>query len=129
MTGRREFLLSSLFLGAVALLLFANHRSGTRPADPQSMAEVRALVEKLGLNCRSDRQDGAVGFRLLISEAPLSLEKANLLRFSERELDLADWHGVVAAYHPLNFDSDLVVPWGKVVLYGDPALIQKLTGM
>jgi hypothetical protein len=128
MTGRREFFLSSLFLGAVAMLLLGNQRFSNSMADPQSMAEVTALVEKLGLHCRSDREDGAIGFRLLISETPMSLEKANLLRFSGREISQGGWHGAVAAYHPLNLDTDLVVPWGKVVLYGDPVLIKKLTG-
>jgi len=131
MHARKEVVLAGLFLGALALLLFGNRLLGPRSAHPRSFAEVRPLVQKLGLNFRSDRQDGAIGFRILISETPLTLEQANLLRFNGREHSdkwRTDWRGVVAAYHTWNLETDLVVPWGKIVLYGDPALIQKLTG-
>ena len=72
-----------------------------------------------------------MGFRLLISEAPLPLERANLLMFGSREESpkgRANWLGVVAVYQTLVFETDLAVPWGKFYLYGDPPLIEKLTG-
>jgi hypothetical protein len=125
MLDRNKALLALLLLSAVLLV---NRWCGTEPANPQSLEEVRALADKLGLNCRSDRQDGTIGFRLLVSETPLTQEQANLLCIGRREKGRADWHGVVAAYSNLDFDADLMVPWGKVLLYGDPALIEKLTG-
>jgi hypothetical protein len=131
MPARKKRLLAALFLGATGVLLFGNRLVEPRPTNPQSFADVCPLVEKMGLNFRGDRQDGGIGFRILISETPLTVERANLLCLGGREQTSKghnDWRGVVAAYHAWDYDTDLVVPWGKIVLYGDPALIQKLTG-
>jgi len=132
MSGSKQYFPVLFLIVSLGVLLnFTQCTTQTELTNPQTMEEVQTIAQKLGLHCRSDRADGAVGFRLLISEAPLSLERANLLRFGSREESdqgRTHWLGVVAVYQTWNFDSDLVVPWGKVFVYGDPPLIEKLTG-
>lgn len=132
MSGPKQYLPVVLLI--VALGLLVNFVQCSRLADltnPQSLEEAEAIAKKLGLHCRSDRADGQIGFRLLVSEKPLSLERANLLQFGGREDSKKgrdNWLGVVAVYQWWNFQTHGVVAWGKVFLYGDPPLIEKLTG-
>ena len=132
MSAPKQYLPVLFVIVSLGILLnFTQCTKQTEWTDPQSLEEVQAIAKKLGLHCRSDRADGGMGFRLLVSEAPLSLERANLLRFGGREESAkgrANWLGVVAVYQTWNFETDLVVPWGKLFLYGDPPLIEKLTG-
>jgi hypothetical protein len=132
MSGPKHYVPVLALIAALGLLLnFTRCFHQPEETNPQSLAEVQAIAQKLGLHCRSDRADGTVGFRLLVSEEPLPLERANLLTFGSREESpngRANWLGVVAVYQTLVFDTDLAVPWGKVFLYGDPPLIEKLTG-
>jgi hypothetical protein len=132
MSVPKQYLPVLIVIVSLGLLLNFTQRSRqTDWTDPQSLEEVQAIAKKLGLHCRSDRADGGIGFRLLVSEAPLSLERANLLRFGGREESAkgrANWLRVVAVYQTWNFETDLVMPWGKLFLYGDPPLIEKLTG-
>ena len=133
MSGPKQYL-PVLFL-IIALGIFLNFAQCTKIPEltsPQSFEEAKEIAKKIGLHCRSDRKDGALGFRLLVSEAPLPPERDHLLRFGSREESekgRLNWLGVVAVYHPWNFDSDLATPWGKLFVYGDPAMIEKLTGL
>jgi hypothetical protein len=132
MSAPKQYLPVLFVIVSLGILLnFTQCTKQTEWTDPQSLEEVQAIAKKLGLHCRSDRADGGPGFRLLVSEAPLSIERANLLCFGGREESAkgtATWLGAVAVYQSWNFETDLVVPWGKLFLYGDPLLIEKLTG-
>jgi hypothetical protein len=103
------------------------------PSGPQTMKDVKAVAQKLRLHCCSDRQDGAIEWRLIVSESPITWEHAGNLRVTYSPED-PDWTGNVAVYRKLhgNMDSFLAesncaVAWGKFLLYGDPALIERLT--
>jgi hypothetical protein len=67
--------------------------------------------------------------RLVISDTPLTWERVNSLVIGRRQQ--SDWVGTVAVmlqvreFPPM---SDPMTPWGNFLLYGDPALIQRLTG-
>jgi hypothetical protein len=64
---------------------------------PQTMEEVIAIAQNLRLHYRSDRQDGCIDSRLIVSEGRLTLEQVALLSpacFPEHP----DWIGKVAVY-------------------------------
>jgi hypothetical protein len=133
MSGPKQYL-PVLFL-ILGLGIFLNCFQCARlpeSTSPQSFEEVAKIAKKLGLHCRSDRGNGEAGLRLLISEGPLPRERDHLLRFGSREESekgRLNWLGVAAVYHPWNFDSDLATPWGRFFVYGDPDMIEKLTGL
>ena len=87
------------------------------------------IAQKLGLHYRGDREDGQVQVRLLMSESPLTWERANRLVVGRRQD--SDWVGTVAVIQGLKafplVSHDMTV-WGKFLVYGDSALIRKLTG-
>jgi hypothetical protein len=124
------------FAGVVILIAvafaFVYWNESSLPAGRQTMEEVVAIAQDFGLHCRSDRYDGVVGARLLVSESPLSLERITLLTFC-RAPEHPDWNGTVAVYRTkhsgshINYPYTDSVPWGSFLLYGDPALIKRLT--
>jgi hypothetical protein len=117
---------------ALAVFLHVTERSGrTEPTNPQSFEDVMARAKKLDLHFRSDTEDGAFGFRLIVSRSPLTWMRANDL-VPGRRLDF-DWVGTVAVYKfwdvsGLEVELDQVVPWGTLLLSGDRSLIEELTG-
>ncbi len=93
------------------------------------MRNVVAIAQGLGLHCRGDHADGCVSSRLLISETPLSWERANSMRLDERTKSA--WHGTVAVFRKNRAGvemsaEDEMESWGDFFLYGDPLLIQRL---
>jgi hypothetical protein len=86
------------------------------------------IAQQLGLHYRGDREDGEVQLRLLVSESPLTWERANALVVGQGMH--SDWIGTVAVirglkeYPPV---SHQMTSWGRFLLYGDPALCEKLT--
>src|SRR5438105_310153 len=64
------------------------------PSGPNTLDEVAEIAGTLGLHCRSDRRDGAVHCRLVISGEPLTLLQANFLRFGDPRHPC--WTGTVA---------------------------------
>jgi hypothetical protein len=115
---------------AVALLGVLGHRWARPSRGPRTLEEVARLAESLSLEWRSDREDGGISQRLVISEKPLTQARANLLCFGDPTLPC--WRGTVAASTPWVVYSDHLgsghaVVWGEVLLFGDPALIRKLT--
>jgi hypothetical protein len=98
---------------------------------PDSMEEVLLAVQERGLYCRSDRGDGVVTHRLIISDQPVSLYRANLIRFGDPQHYC--WYRLAAVTWPArsnlgNYDPDYSVIWGDMLVYGDPVILQKLTG-
>jgi hypothetical protein len=135
---RSSHLLASLGIAAVGLGLQAvsfcalpfDHAPVC--AGPESMAEVMRIVAERGLYCRSDRHDGIVTTRLLVSDRPLTLTQANLIRFGAPEHPC--WQRTVAVCYPgkhyvANYDPDYSAFWGRTFLYGDPELIDRLMGV
>ena len=115
----------------VALLTLAYAlRSTTQPGSsaPQTVDDMIRIAEELGLHHRSDCQSGSVSDRLVISDQPLTFERANLVW---GDLDHPCWTGTVAACTPWRgytayCDGEHGVVFGRVFLYGDPALIRRL---
>lgn len=134
MSNPKQFLPILFLIVSLGILLnFTRCTKQAEPTKPQTLGEVMGIARKLGLHCRSERADGEIGIRLLVSEAPLPLERANLLCFGGREKSnkgRSDWVGVVAVYKPglVIVDSDPVMQWGNLLVYGDPTLMEKLTG-
>jgi hypothetical protein len=93
---------------------------------PQTMKEVIGFVQKLRLHYRSDQEDGTVGSRLVVSESPLTWQRANAFPMVPKKD--SDWNGTVAILR-----GSLIVPdqrleaWGSFFVYGDPSLIKRLT--
>jgi hypothetical protein len=103
--------------------------SGVRLSGPQEIEEVVAIARQLGLQCCGDREDGQVQMRLLVSQAPLSWEFANGLAIGPGKD--SDWIGTVAVIRGQKGLSPVpheMRVWGRFLLYGDPALIARLTG-
>lgn len=134
---RLSHLLMSLFALTVgfALELAALHywdlTALSAPPGPESMQEVIRIADGLGLYWRSDRFDGLVSHRLVVSERPVSCVRANDMRFGAPEHRC--WNRTVAVCYPakghvMNFDPVCSAVWGQMMLYGDPEVIHKLTG-
>jgi hypothetical protein len=93
------------------------------------MDEVIAIVQEVGLHCRSDKKDGAIGQRLVVSESPLTWECAGRLSVGVPP-ESTKWIGAVAVYRrqlPTCEEVFPLVPWGRFYLYGDRSLIDRLT--
>src|SRR5947209_10259532 len=128
----KHYLLGSLGLLALALVLAwssSSRPAGGKPSNPQELEDVIQIAHELGLHCRGDREDGQVQMRLLLSEAPLPWEQVSRLIIGRNEQ--TDWRGVVAVHRgPTTFPmvAQRMTRWGNFRLYGDPALIRRLTG-
>lgn len=101
------------------------------PPGPQSLTEVAELAERQGLYARSDRRDGKIMNRLLVSDRPLSFEQTTGLRINEPRHPR--WAGVAAVSFPGKFyrgndDPEFSVYWGETLVYGDREIIRRLTG-
>jgi hypothetical protein len=98
---------------------------------PQTMEQVVAVAQNLGLHYRSDRADGVIDSRLIVSEAPVTLERAVLLSPARLPED-PQWFRTVAVYRSQRYLTYFpgvyeLVAWGSFFLYGDPSLIKRLT--
>ncbi len=99
---------------------------------PQSLAEVARLAAQRGLHvCSGDRPDGSFHQRLVVSDRPLTWERANSLVFHRPNHPC--WVGTVEVCFPLrkfldNYDPEQAVLWGQTLLIGDPSIIRQLTG-
>ena len=97
---------------------------------PRDVAELIPIVEKLGLHWRSDRSNGDLRTaRVIVSEEPLPWETVGAL--VPGTLDKEIWASKVAAYRKSpgpDIGLGNAVAWGAFQLYGDEALIKKLTG-
>jgi hypothetical protein len=96
---------------------------------PESLDDLADIADALGLFHRSDLASGEVTGRLVVSDRPVTFERASQVRIGVP--DHPCWHGTVAATEPSNAyvlerDTEHQVVWGSVCVYGDPALIRKL---
>jgi hypothetical protein len=120
-------------VGLVALLALAQLRRSDNPPSPgpRTLRDARPIVEGLGLYCRSDRPDGCLDNRLVVSERPLTADRANFLRLSNPQHPC--WLGTVALCSPARAYAFHLAPegtaiWGGLFVIGDPALVRKLVG-
>jgi hypothetical protein len=114
-----------IIITPLVCLSVPSQSSGGKRSGPQRIDEIIGIAQELGHHYRSDREDGQFQLRLLISESPLSWERANSLVVGRNES--SDWIGTVAVLRPFPLDPHDLPMWGKFHLYGDPALIKKLT--
>jgi hypothetical protein len=131
MFRRKGYVLGSLIVVALALVLgrFLWLRpAGVGPSHPEQIEDVIQIAQQLGLHYRGDREDGQVQMRLLVSEAPIPWERVNGLVVGRNEQ--TDWAGTVAViqgWKSFPLVAHHMTSWGNFRLYGDPALIQRLT--
>jgi hypothetical protein len=127
---RTKWFLYSVLSGGLVLQIAVFLRYGPRtPAGPQSLQDAARLVEEEGLYWMSPHRSNEMRERLIVSDRPVSWEQANLVRFSAPQHPC--WRGVVALCYPahsylMNYDADHSAVWGKLFVYGDPELIQRL---
>lgn len=124
----------SVGAGLLVLLAISQMRTRETPAaapGPNSLAEAVPIAEAHGLYARSDRTDGKLTERLVVSERPLSAYRANSLYAGN--LDHPCWAGTVAvSLMSTGFerccDSGHYARWGRLIVFGDPVLVRRLTG-
>ena len=129
---RRDWFPALGFGGAVALALALcayARRAPQAPTAPRTLYEMAQMAERLGLHHRSDLVSGMINNRLVISDYPLTFERANSLHVGDPEHPC--WRGTVAACGggralPYLNDAEHGVLWGEFLLYGDPDLIRRL---
>jgi len=119
---------------AVQLLLLRGvlRQWAERNDGPQTLGEAARAAAGRGFHVLSgDRRDGTLANRLVVSDRPLSWERANLLRFGDPHHPC--WAGTAVVCTPLRgylnlYDPDYAAIWGRLFLYGDRGLIRRLTG-
>jgi hypothetical protein len=121
-------------LGVTALavlpgLWFWQPAAASHPG-PRSLDEAVAIAARAGFCCRGDTETGVPDGRLVISELPLTWQRANGVRLSDPYHPC--WAGTVAVYarrgsfNQANFDPARAARWGNLFVYGDPVVIQQL---
>jgi hypothetical protein len=114
--------LAGLLLAWIEVPAQSDARTG-----PRTMEEVIALVEKLGLHYRSDQVDGVVGLRLVVSDSPLTWQRANAFRTVPKKD--CRWSGTVAVLRGFGgviCMDEQTEAWGDFFVYGDPSLVERL---
>jgi hypothetical protein len=116
-------------LAVAALGYMMTRDNRPRRVGPASLQEVMRIADAAGLYHRSDEAEGRVTIRLIVSEYPVTFDRANMLHFGDTTHSC--WTGTVAACLPwrdyiVYKDDEYGVIWGEVFLFGDPQLIRKL---
>ena len=114
---------------ALALGLYTFLRREWQAPTPRTLHQVAQIADRLGLYRRSDVHSGVVNSRIVVSDRPLTWERANALHVGDP--DHPCWSGTVAAWtggraFPYLIDNERGVLWGDLLLYGDPELIRRL---
>jgi hypothetical protein len=96
---------------------------------PSTLQEAAQISESLGLYYRSDSADGALRSRVIVSTTPLTFERAGGIGL--RDPKHPCWDGTVAVYDAwrrmhVDCNQPHCTIWGKLLVYGDPDLIQRL---
>jgi hypothetical protein len=129
---RYDRILFGLTAAAVIAFLIAipSLNGGRVPRGPQTLQEAAAIAEELGLYHRSDKADGTLWDRIIVSEIPLSFERASQVCINDPSRPcLAGTVAIYAGWDKLwpNADPACSAVWGELFVYGDPQLIRKLT--
>lgn len=129
-SGDRTWLCVLLVTGLLTASVWLYRQRPVDPEGPKTLKEVEELARRLGLYCCGDRADGSVRNRLVLSEFPLTPERAHDLRFNQPTSP--NWIGTVTvsinprSYLP-SFLPGRSLVWGELFVFGDPELIRKLT--
>jgi hypothetical protein len=107
-------------------------RPDTKRQGPRTLEEAMAAADKLGLYRLADETEGALNRRLVVSESPLTRERAAQLRLNDFRGHR--WIGTATIYTGWesmmpNFDPACSAVWGNLFIYGDPDVIRRLTGL
>jgi hypothetical protein len=129
MFRRHLVALAGLSTAAAVVFTLLCSRSDPRSPGPQNLEDVAQIAGELGLYQRSDDLSGKVTHRLVVSDLPLTFERASELRFGDPAHPC--WRGTVEACIPWKMyqsfaDPEYGVVWGEIFLFGDPALIRTL---
>jgi hypothetical protein len=107
-------------------------RSDVGRSHPQTLYDAVEIAEALGLYHSSDALAGSLNSRVIISEMPLTWERAAGTSLHANHPCLVC---TVAVYYDPNrlWANANYVPaysaiWGDLFIFGDPRLIEKLTG-
>ena len=99
---------------------------------PRTLEDAVRIVEAEGLFWQADARDGPPSGRIVVSEVPISWERASWTYLDPRNPRLV---GSVAVYYDPNrtlardnYLPGLSAVWGDLFVVGDPHLIEKLTG-
>jgi hypothetical protein len=122
---------SSSFLSALPLTVLVVGSLLLRHAltpERRSLADLMAVAEKQGLHWAQDGRGDGIR-RVVVSVQPID-SAAETIPFGAGGLR----QGVVACYAPrdrmgYNYDPAASVLWGDVFVWGDPSLIERLTGL
>jgi hypothetical protein len=132
MFRRKRHVLALLCLMGTTLVLERSSSpqlAGRNLSSPKQIEEVLQISQQLGLHYRGDREDGQVQMRLLVSGAPIPWERVNRLVIGRNEqTDWADTVAVIQGWRAFPLVAHHMTSWGNFRLYGDAALIQRLTG-
>jgi hypothetical protein len=121
------------FLGAglalAILVLGSGYLRRHHARAPSTLVEAAQIAEGLGLFYRSDRADGRLQGRLMVSDRTVTFERAAgtpLCDPKDRR-----WVGTVVIYsgwRNLNARNDATCSavWGELLVYGDPNFIDRL---
>jgi hypothetical protein len=101
------------------------------PKGPQTLEEVIPLVERLRLYHCSERKDGFLENRLIVSNEPVTWQRASQMVIVNPRHPC--WERTIAicrnrrsfVYH---YDPRHTVYWGDMFVIGDPRLILRVTG-
>ncbi len=134
MVQRRTLLLRAAS-GALALLVVAGWVAGLLrwPAPgPQSLGDALAIADALGFYHGTDDARNVPTTRIVVSDFPVTRDRAGRLRVNVPHHPC--WHGTVAVFRGPqqmygNYDPHCSVFWGDLFVYGDPVLIERLTGI
>jgi hypothetical protein len=125
------------FLLGVCLIVLAVLPFGLRildrdQASPRTLVEAATAAEARGLYWRSIAEDGSLRTSaIVVSTQPVTWERANSIRVNHPNNPC--WHGTIVVYTcgrqlSMNADPSMSMVWGELFLYGDPRVIEKLTG-
>jgi hypothetical protein len=99
---------------------------------PQTLEAAITVADARGLFHNTDQSTGGPIGRLIVSDRQVTRERASYVRMNDP--DHVCWVGTVAVYYPAhqmvdNYDAQHSVFWGNLFVYGDPAIIEQLTGL
>jgi hypothetical protein len=105
--------------------------SENTPREPQTIDEAVSLARAMGLYAIHDGGEPTTGKNIIVSETPLTWEEAGGVCVS-RPIN-PYWIGKVRIYTGWqammpNYDPRCSVVWGELFVYGDPQLVERLTG-
>ena len=96
---------------------------------PQNIQEAIGIAQNSGLYWGSDERDCVPVYYLVMSEFPVTRERAGDLRMNDP--GHPGWVGTVRLYSPWqsmlpNYDPACSAVWGEFFIYGDPRLVKRL---